>query len=72
MDQVENFIVSELAVKWKIKTEIYNLLSREGKIYLPPNQDATQSYLRDIMLGNRYYLKWNQVVVIKVPQYKGC
>ena len=56
MDQVENFTVSELAVKCKSKTELYNLLAREGKIYLPPKQDSTQSYLRDIMLGEKLYL----------------
>ena len=71
MDQVESFIVGELAVKLKSKTEIYNQLSRESKIYLPTNQDATQSYLREIMIENKYYLKWNQVVVFKVPKYKG-
>ena len=71
MDQVENFTVSELAVKCKSKTELYNLLAREGKIYLPPKQDSTQSYLRDIMLGEKLYLNWDQIAVIKVPQYKG-
>ena len=71
MNQNESFIVSELAVKCKSKTELYNLLAREGKIYLPPKQDATQSYLRDIMLGNKFYLNCSQVVVIKVPQFKG-
>ena len=71
MNQNESFTVSELAVKCKSKTELYNLLAREGKIYLPPKQDATQSYLRDIMLGNKFYLNCSQVVVIKVPQYKG-
>ena len=50
---------------------MYNLLAREGKIYLPPKQDANQNYLRDIMQGNKFYLRCDQVTVIKVPQYKG-
>ena len=71
MDKKEIFTISDLSVKWRSKTELYNLLAREGKIYLPPKQDANQSYLRDIMLGNKFYLEWSQVVVIKVPQYEG-
>ena len=55
MERNENFTVSDIAVKCKSKTELYNLLAREGKIYLPPKQDATQSYLRDIMLGEKFF-----------------
>ena len=42
-----------------------------GKIYLPLKQDATQSFLRDIMMSKKHYIKWEKVKVIKVPQYKG-
>ena len=71
MERNENFTVSDIAVKFKSKTELYNLLAREGKIYLLSKQDATQRYLRDIMLGENLYLRWSQITVIKVPQYKG-
>ena len=36
MNRAKTFTVSELAVKCKSKTELYNLLAREGKMYLPP------------------------------------
>ena len=54
MECNENFTVSDIAVKCKSKTELYNLLALEGKIYLPPKQDATQSYQRDIKLEENY------------------
>ena len=38
---------------------------------MPPKQDSTQNYLREIMLGVKLYLKLNYVIVIRVPQYKG-
>ena len=44
---------------------------RDGGIYLPPKLEATQKYLRAIMSGKKNYLKWKNVIVIKIPQYKG-
>ena len=63
--------VNDLAVKCKSKTELYNVLMREGNVYLPPKQDATQKYLRELLLGKKSYVKWNEAIVIQVPQYKG-
>ena len=40
-------------------------------IYLPLKQEATQKYLRSIMNGTKNYLKWINIMVIKVPHYKG-
>ena len=71
MERQQNFTIRDLAAKWRSKTELYNLLSTEGGIYLPPKQDATQQYLRCLMMGKKKYLKWKDVTVIKVPQYKG-
>ena len=47
------------------------MLTKEGKVYLPPKQDATQSFLREIMMSKKKYVSWKNVKVIKVPQYKG-
>ena len=60
-----------MSAKFKSKSELYNVLTREGNIYLPPKQDSTQKFLRSIMLGNKLYIKCDDVAVIKVPQYKG-
>ena len=65
-----NLTVNDLSVKFKSKIELYNVLTREGDVYLPPKQDSTQKFLRDIMLGNKLYLNCKDISVIKVPQYK--
>ena len=65
------FTVKHLAAKCKSKTELYNLLIRDGKIYLPPKQDATQKYLRELIQGKKLHLKWSEVILTKVPQYEG-
>ena len=49
--------VNDLSAKFKSKTELYNVLTREGNIYLPPKQDSTQQFLRSIMLGVKHYVK---------------
>ena len=71
METVESFTILDLSSKWRSKTELYNMLTREGKVYLPPKQDATQSFLREIMMGKKKYVSRENVKVIKLPQYKG-
>ena len=71
MESNEDLTVSYLAAKFKSKIEIYNVLTREGNVYLPPKQYSTQKFLRKIMLGTKLYIKLNEVKVIKAPQYKG-
>ena len=71
MEVSNTFTVNDIAIKWKSKSELYNVLMREGNIYLPPKQDATQKYLRALMLGKKQYIKWSEVIVVQVPQYDG-
>ena len=71
MEMHSNLTVNDLSVKFKSKTELYNMLTREGDLYLPPKQNSTQRFLRDIMLGKKLYLNCKDISVIKVPQYKG-
>ena len=59
-----------LSSKWTTKTQLYNLLKRESKICLPLKQDATQSFLRDLIMERKNYIKLEDVNGIKVPQYK--
>ena len=66
-----SYSVIDLAAKCKSKSELYNVLIRDGGIYLPPKQEATQKYLRSIMNGTKNYLNWKNIMVIKVPHYKG-
>ena len=66
-----NFTVSDLASKWRSKTELYNLLKGERQLYLTPVKDSNQKFLRRIMKEEKLYVSWKDGEVIKVPQYKG-
>ena len=59
-----------LSSKWTAKTQLYNLFKREGKICLPLKQDATQSFLRDLIIERKNCINIEDVNGIKVPQYK--
>ena len=71
MQNINNLIVNDLSVKFKTKIELYNLLTRDGAIYLPSKQDSTQKFLRDFILGDKLYIICSDAIVFKVPQYKG-
>ena len=53
MERRVHLTVNDLAAKFKSKSELYNLLTREGECYLPPKQYSTQKYLRDVLLGKK-------------------
>ena len=71
MDIDHCMTVNDLSSKFKSKVELYNLLKREGDIYLPPKQDLTKKFLRDVMLGNKLNVKCRSVNVIKFSQCRG-
>ena len=69
------YTVNDLASKCRSKNEFYNVLSRDGNVYLPvylpPSKNTNKEYMRSIMTGRKKYLTWDKVTVIKVPQYEG-
>ena len=71
MEQADVFTVNDLASKFRAKFELINILSREGNVYLHPKRDIAQNYLRDLLRGEKLYVKMNKVVVVNVPQYEG-
>ena len=71
MEIDHSFTIRDLSSKYRIKTKLYNMLVREGQIYLPSKQEATQKFLRDVMMGKKNYIKCDDVRVTKVLQYKG-
>ena len=71
MEQRFDFTIADLSSKWRSKTELYNLLTLDGKLYLPPPKDCNQKFLRKLMQGDKLYISWKDVEVIKVPQFKG-
>ena len=61
--------VFELWLKSKSKKELYDLLCNEGDIYLP--HIWCPSYISQVVVGEKLYLKWSEVKVCSVPHIKG-
>ena len=70
MEDNYSFTENDIYVKCKSKSKLYSLLSREGDIYLPLKQDATNKYLRDLTMGKKLHVKCRNVFVIKATQYR--
>ena len=70
MERRVHLTVNNLDAKFKSKSELYNLLTREGECYISQKQYSTQKYLRVVLLGKKLYVKWINISVTKVPNYK--
>ena len=71
MERDTDFTIIDLATKCRSNSEVYRILATEGGVYLSPMQDATQKYLRDILRGNKLYVKSKDFKIVHVPHYKG-
>ena len=71
MRRAFDFTIKDLAAKCLNKSKLYHILATEGGMYLPPMQDSTQNYLRNVLRGKKYYINCKDVNMIHVPQYKG-
>ena len=62
--------ISEVALKTRSKKEIYDLITTEGEVYLPPMGDTHYKFISQIIWGEKLYLKCGEVKVCKVPHLK--
>ena len=60
-----------MASKCRNKPDMYNLLTREEMLYIPPAQYSTQTFLRSLMNGDKKCIRCIEVKVIKIPHYEG-
>ena len=67
MEQRASITISDIAIKARSKKEVYNVLTVEGELYLPPIVDTTQKYLKEILTGKKKYLLCKDVKISKVP-----
>ena len=67
MDDNEEFTLIDLAAKCRSKTELYNLLTRDRQLYLPPIQDATQICLRSLMMETKSVSDVKTIELLKCP-----
>ena len=71
MEPIQELTVLDVAAKCRSKKELYSVLTTEGDLYLPPLADWNQNYLWGIWNGDKLYIKWSEVKVIKVPHFEG-
>ena len=44
---------SELKAVMRSKLDIYNILTKEGQLYLPPYNECSMQFINDIMMGKK-------------------
>jgi hypothetical protein len=44
---------SELQSKVKSKLDIYNVLAKEGQVYLPPFNECSMDFIKDVFCGKK-------------------
>jgi hypothetical protein len=45
--------IDEFGIKAQSKTEVYQLLTTEGKVYLPPMKEAGHKYISQVVRGEK-------------------
>jgi len=58
----------EFAAKYRSKREIYNFLATDVGVFLPPYDNVTIYYLKDLLMGRRKMLKTTLIRTIHIPQ----
>lgn len=61
----------EFAAKYRSKREIYNFLACDVGIYLPPYDNITIYFLKELMSRKKKMLRTTQIRTMHVPQYEG-
>ena len=58
----------EFASKYRSKREIYNFLATDVGIYLPPYDNVTIYFLKELMSGKKQMLNTSRIRTIHIPQ----
>ena len=57
----------EFSAKYRSKREIYNFLACDVGIYLPPYDNVTIYYLKELMSGKKQMLRTTNIRTIHIP-----
>ena len=57
----------EFSAKYRSKREIYNFLATDVGVYLPPYDNITIYFIRDLMFGRKKMLNTKLVKTIHIP-----
>ena len=66
--QVTQVSSKEFAAKYNSKREIYNFLSADAGVYLPPYDNVTIYFLKELMGGKKKMLNTKRIRTIHIPQ----
>ena len=58
----------EFAAKYRSKREVYNFLATDVGVYLPPYDNVTIYFLKDLIWGKKKMLSAKMVKTIHIPQ----
>lgn len=61
---------SELKSVMRSKLDVYNILTKEGQLYLPPYNECSMQFINEIMMGKKKVSEypWFDLISIGVPQ----
>ena len=66
--QASKISSKEFAAKYNSKREIYNFLACDVGVFLPPYDNVTVYFLKDLMSGKKKMLSTKMVKTIHIPQ----
>ena len=69
--QKSRVTATSFAAKFKSKREVYFFLTVDVKAYLPPFENTSIYWLKDIISGEKKYIHQDDVKHITMPYYKG-
>lgn len=58
----------ELAGVLKCKKDVYNILTREGQLYLPPYDECTLEFMKGLLNGEKKALYNRSIKLVNVPR----
>ena len=66
--QIAQISSKEFSAKYNSKREIYNFLATDVGVYLPPYDNVTIYFLKELMSGKKKMLRTTMIRTIHVPQ----
>jgi hypothetical protein len=63
-------MTSDLSKYIKSKDDIYDILTIEGQLHLPPFDECTMEFMKDVLSGKKLALRNDDVNMVRVPRYK--
>ena len=66
-NQASRVSSKEFAAKYRSKREIYNFLACDVGVFLPPYDNVTIYFLKDLMAGRKKMISTKMVKTIHIP-----